>query len=235
MLLSVDLSDGSSFWFRKADLCLCLGTSLQIRPCRDLPRKTKKNGGRVVIVNLQKTSMDSLADLIIHERCDHVMKYILQKLHLHTSLTDPGNYGHVKKVVLLAGKGSVGEKLATDLPAALLHLNESVQMEHAGKARSESDREDPARFCRSMIEDNSALCSSHSIWIIDGLQRQTDIDFFQTTFNDRLLLVRVEASNDTRENAGHSESECQLGQDVPWSFTFSNNEQMTDLLEMIRS
>ena len=36
----------------------------------------------MVIVNLQKTTMDSVADLIIHERCDHVMKYILQKLHL---------------------------------------------------------------------------------------------------------------------------------------------------------
>jgi NAD-dependent SIR2 family protein deacetylase len=59
-----------------------LGTSLQIRPCRDLPRKTKKNGGRVVIVNLQKTTMDSVADLIIHERCDYVMKYILEKLRL---------------------------------------------------------------------------------------------------------------------------------------------------------
>lgn len=69
-------------FFSKADLCLCLGTSLQIRPCRDLPRKTKKNGGKFVIVNLQKTTLDSLADLIIHERCDRVMKYILEKLNL---------------------------------------------------------------------------------------------------------------------------------------------------------
>lgn len=69
--------------FSQADLCLCLGTSLQIRPCRDLPRKTKKNGGQVVIVNLQKTTMDSIASLIIHERCDQVMKYIMDKLNLN--------------------------------------------------------------------------------------------------------------------------------------------------------
>ena len=71
------------FFYSKADLCLCLGTSLQIRPCRDLPKKTKKNGGKLVIVNLQRTSLDSLADLIIHERCDYVMKYILDKLNLN--------------------------------------------------------------------------------------------------------------------------------------------------------
>ena len=69
----------------KADLCLCLGTSLQIRPCRDLPRKTKKNGGKMVIINLQKTTLDSLADLIIHERCDHVMRYVLDQLNLNST------------------------------------------------------------------------------------------------------------------------------------------------------
>lgn len=69
--------------FSKADLCICLGTSLQISPCRNLPRKTKKNGGKIVIINLQKTSLDSLADLIIHERCDVVMKYIMDKLNLN--------------------------------------------------------------------------------------------------------------------------------------------------------
>lgn len=72
----------SSRIWRKADLCLCLGTSLQIRPCRDLPKKTKKNDGRVVIVNLQKTSLDSIASLVIHERCDKVMKNLLGRFCL---------------------------------------------------------------------------------------------------------------------------------------------------------
>ena len=67
----------------QADLCLCLGTSLQIRPCRDLPRKMKRKGGQVVIVNLQKTTMDSIASIIIHERRDQVLKYIMEKLNLN--------------------------------------------------------------------------------------------------------------------------------------------------------
>jgi len=58
---------------RQADLCVCLGTSLQIFPCAGLPLITKKAGGRVVIVNLQATRLDSRADLVIHDRVDIVM------------------------------------------------------------------------------------------------------------------------------------------------------------------
>jgi len=58
---------------READLCICLGTSLQIFPCAGLPLLTKKSGGRVVVVNLQDTRIDNRADLVIHDRVDAVM------------------------------------------------------------------------------------------------------------------------------------------------------------------
>ena len=40
---------------RQADLAVCLGTSLQIQPSGNLPVLTVRNGGKLVIVNLQKT------------------------------------------------------------------------------------------------------------------------------------------------------------------------------------
>ena len=43
------------FSCRRADLSLCLGTSLQIVPSGNLPVLTKKNGGKLAIVNLQPT------------------------------------------------------------------------------------------------------------------------------------------------------------------------------------
>lgn len=40
---------------READLAICLGTSLQIQPSGNLPVLTLKSGGKLVVVNLQKT------------------------------------------------------------------------------------------------------------------------------------------------------------------------------------
>lgn len=39
----------------KADLSLCLGTTLQIVPAGNLPLRAKKNKGKLVICNLQST------------------------------------------------------------------------------------------------------------------------------------------------------------------------------------
>mmetsp|Transcript_10585 Transcript_10585/g.38917 ORF Transcript_10585/g.38917 Transcript_10585/m.38917 type:complete len:443 (+) Transcript_10585:219-1547(+) len=65
---------------RKADLVLCLGTSLQIRPACYLPLRCLRNGGRLVIVNLQKTPMDRKAHLVIHAKADEVMHFIMTQL-----------------------------------------------------------------------------------------------------------------------------------------------------------
>ncbi len=262
------------FSFSKADLCLCLGTSLQIRPCRDLPRKTKKNGGKLVIINLQKTSLDSLADLIIHERCDHVMKYILKKLNLdfddkysQSNLIDTSKYFHVKKIILISGKSKSGKdfiatKLNENLPTSLLlHINESLKNEYI-KTHGDNDlsdvyrknmmkwgeekyREDPTRFCRMMMEEKDQLCLTYPIWIISDVRYYTEIEFFKKYFDDRVLLVRIEASNDTREKRGWNFQvdidDSQLDINIQWSFIFSNNEendfneQMNNLMKIINS
>ncbi|VVC36565.1 Hypothetical protein CINCED_3A024486 [Cinara cedri] len=60
-----------------ADLCICLGTSLQIQPINLVPFKAKKNKGKVVICNLQKTMCDRKADLVIHTYVDDMMKSLM--------------------------------------------------------------------------------------------------------------------------------------------------------------
>ncbi|UJR31024.1 hypothetical protein I4U23_018533 [Adineta vaga] len=234
----------------KADLCLCLGTSLQIRPCRDLPRKTKKNGGKVVIVNLQKTSMDSIATLVIHERCDRVMKFILGKLNLDfenkSDTNDSEKYSHVKKVIMLSGKDKsgktyIGTKLAEKLPALFLNINETLKHEYEKthnctdvaqatitKWRKDKYCEDPTFLCQKMLEEKDQLCSSNPLWIINGIQFTKEIEFFQQVFHDRLLLVCINASDNVRQQRGWTvdtiESECQLDTNVQWSFIFANND-----------
>uniref|UniRef100_A0A8C5M4J1 NAD-dependent protein deacylase sirtuin-6 n=1 Tax=Leptobrachium leishanense TaxID=445787 RepID=A0A8C5M4J1_9ANUR len=67
---------------RKADLSITLGTSLQIKPSGNLPLLTKRNGGKLVIVNLQPTKHDRQADLLIHGYVDEVMEQLMQHLDL---------------------------------------------------------------------------------------------------------------------------------------------------------
>ncbi|XP_054715441.1 NAD-dependent protein deacetylase Sirt6-like, partial [Uloborus diversus] len=58
---------------RKADLSICLGSTLQIVPSGALPVLTKKAGGKLVICNLQPTKHDKRADLVIRGFVDDVM------------------------------------------------------------------------------------------------------------------------------------------------------------------
>lgn len=62
------------------DLALVLGTSMRVRPACDFPAMAVDNGGRMVIVNLQKTPYDHLAYLIIREKTDKVMQYLFEEL-----------------------------------------------------------------------------------------------------------------------------------------------------------
>lgn len=73
----------------KAELVVVLGSSLSVPTACDLPeeciapRFDKPSGGRLVIVNLQRTPKDEIASLSIRARCDEVLlelERLLQKL-----------------------------------------------------------------------------------------------------------------------------------------------------------
>ena len=66
----------------RADVILCLGTSLQIKPICDLPTRATKRGGAFALVNLQKTPKDKHARVIAHARCDDVMRRVMHHLRL---------------------------------------------------------------------------------------------------------------------------------------------------------
>lgn len=70
---------------KMADIVLCLGTSLQITPACNLPLKTLRGGGKIVIVNLQKTPKDKKASLVIHGLVDKVISGAMNMLNLQIS------------------------------------------------------------------------------------------------------------------------------------------------------
>lgn len=67
---------------RKADLALVLGSSMTVRPACDMPQIVKKQGGKLVIVNLQATPIDRLADLRIAADTDLVMQELSRALSM---------------------------------------------------------------------------------------------------------------------------------------------------------
>ena len=71
---------------RETCLSLVLGSSLQIAPSCDIPLKTVKNKGgkrgKLVIVNLQATPKDRMANLLIRAKTDVVMAGVMRRLGL---------------------------------------------------------------------------------------------------------------------------------------------------------
>lgn len=65
-----------------ADLCIVLGSSLSVAPANEMPMKTKKNNGKVCIINLQTTAHDDESDLRIFSKTDLLMTLLMEELGL---------------------------------------------------------------------------------------------------------------------------------------------------------
>ena len=75
------LEKGEGFG-KRADLLLAMGSSMRVSPACLLPVYTKMNGGKYVMINLQATSADRDADLVIHEKVDKVIEMVMAKLEI---------------------------------------------------------------------------------------------------------------------------------------------------------
>lgn len=55
---------------------------MRVSPANDMVSESKRNGGKVVIINLQKTPQDDEADFVIHGLMDVVMDLLMKKLNM---------------------------------------------------------------------------------------------------------------------------------------------------------
>lgn len=67
-------------WARNADLFLVIGSSLVVEPAASLPRSAKENGAKLVIINRDKTPLDSIADIIFNESIGEVFQELTAAL-----------------------------------------------------------------------------------------------------------------------------------------------------------
>ncbi|EFC48343.1 silent information regulator family protein, partial [Naegleria gruberi] len=65
---------------KAADLAIVLGTSMKVSPACNLPLKCLEKGGKMCIVNLQKTDYDSKSELRVFSKTDEFLKLVLEYL-----------------------------------------------------------------------------------------------------------------------------------------------------------
>ena len=59
---------------------LVAGSSLEVMPAADLPRLTRRSGGKLIIVNLGGTTADHLAEVLIRGDVANILPRIAQEV-----------------------------------------------------------------------------------------------------------------------------------------------------------
>jgi NAD-dependent deacetylase len=62
---------------QNCDMFLVLGSSLVVYPAASMPRIAKRNGASLVIINIDPTSMDDMADIVINESASKVLSTVI--------------------------------------------------------------------------------------------------------------------------------------------------------------
>lgn len=77
-----DLLDGADTQGAMADVMLVIGSSMRVQTAAEVATQTAENGGKLIIINLQKGPYDKKAALMIHAKIDDVFKMLMEKLQL---------------------------------------------------------------------------------------------------------------------------------------------------------
>jgi len=95
--LPINELEKTAFEVEKSDLSLVLGTSMRVSPANQFPLQVLSTGGKLVIVNLQKTPYDKKAHLIIRERTDKVMELLFKELGMEIPVYNEDEDGIKKR------------------------------------------------------------------------------------------------------------------------------------------
>jgi NAD-dependent deacetylase len=68
----------------ECDLLLVLGSSLVVYPVAFYPQKALSLGAKLAIINIQETDMDSVAEVVIHEKIGDVLPKVFSIVEDHT-------------------------------------------------------------------------------------------------------------------------------------------------------
>ncbi len=63
---------------RNCDLMIVIGTSLTVYPAAFLPQLAKNSGAKIILVNLEGTNRDNVADVVLRGRASNIVPRILE-------------------------------------------------------------------------------------------------------------------------------------------------------------
>jgi hypothetical protein len=121
-----------------------MGSSLRVTPAADIPLSTAENGGKLVIVNLQKTPLDKHAALVIHAKCDDMMKILMKKLDLEVP-----EFRLNRRVQFTLDKSKVADTLSInglDPKGNIYSLFTSVDITAGKERKKQSIRKEPFKL-----------------------------------------------------------------------------------------
>jgi NAD-dependent SIR2 family protein deacetylase len=58
-----------------------VGSTLLVEPSGSFPEMVKRMGGKIVIINLEKTWFDENSDIVVNEKASEVLTQILQEMN----------------------------------------------------------------------------------------------------------------------------------------------------------
>ena len=64
---------------KNCDMFLVLGSSLVVYPAASMPRLAKKGGAGLVIINIDPTPLDHIADIVIHDSTSKVLSTVIKR------------------------------------------------------------------------------------------------------------------------------------------------------------
>ncbi len=64
----------------KADLVLVVGSSLTVMPAANIPFYAKQNGAKLVIINMEPTALDYIADIVVRGRAGDILSSIVEEV-----------------------------------------------------------------------------------------------------------------------------------------------------------
>ena len=67
-------------WSKKADVFFVIGSSLVVSPAANMPRIAKKNGAKLIILNLGETPYDKVADLRFFKDINKILLPIVERV-----------------------------------------------------------------------------------------------------------------------------------------------------------